>query len=122
MRKSIGNLYFSSIVQTLDDGFVTVGITYPVYDGLAWIVKINVSGDLQGEILIEPIEGINNFATSIVEANDGSYVFTGSKDSGNVWVVKIDQEVIPEFPLWTLLPIILIASLMILIAKKKIGG
>ncbi len=30
--------------------------------------------------------------------------------------------IIPEFPSWTLLPILLITSLMIILAKKKIGG
>ena len=60
-----------------------VGVTFPAYDGLAWIVKLDEDGLLEGEVTFSPDTGINNRAYSIVETSDGKHVFTGSVNPEN---------------------------------------
>jgi hypothetical protein len=117
--------FFHSVSQTGDGGYVVAGVTYPVYDGLGWVLKIDENGTVEGEVSFPPESGINNRISSIIEADDGNYVFTGSKNApdqeGLLWVAKVaPSAVIPEFPQWVILPLLLTASLFIVICKQKL--
>jgi hypothetical protein len=116
---------FHSAIQVSDGGYVVAGVTYPVYDGLGWVIKVDENGNVEGEVTFPPETGINNRIYSIIEANDGNYVFTGSKNAPNgeglVWLAKIaPSSVIPEFSSWIILPLLLTATLLIMVCKQKL--
>jgi len=116
--------FLESVAQTGDGGYVLAGVTYPVYDGLGWVVKISENGTVEGEVSFPPESGINNGINSIIEADDGNYVFTGFKNApdrkGLLWVAKVaPASVIPEFPSWTILPAFLVATLLAIIFRKR---
>ena len=116
--------FFHSAVQAREGGYVMSGTAYPVYNGLAWILKVDFNGTIVGEIAISPESGINNRALSIVEASDGGFVFAGTKNApdgeGNLWLAKVRAEAIPEIPSWLVLPLFFFAiSLTALVYWKK---
>jgi len=127
---------FSSAVQTRDGGYVVAGATYPIYDGLAWIVKTSASGNMEWNATYEPVKGSNSIANWIIETNDGGYAFTGSKgvgrgytEPGDVWLVKIATTIPEPFPTtWIVAAIVIIAvagaTLLVYFAKfkKTTGG
>ena len=118
--------FFLSASPSSVGGYVVAGVTYPVYDGLAWIVKVDEYGNVEGEITFPPETGINNNANSIIESSDGEYVFTGRQNAnngdGNVWLAKISPSVIPEFPSWIILPFFIVFTLMVVFIKNQMGN
>ena len=118
--------FFHSVSQTSDGGYVEAGDTYPVYNGLGWVLKTSENGTVEGEVSFPPERGINNSINSIIEADDGNYVFTGYKNApdreGLLWVAKVaPATVIPEFPSWIILPLIVAVTLVILVWKQKLN-
>jgi hypothetical protein len=65
-------------------------------------------------------------AYSLVETSDGGYALVGFMwlmMSGDIfiWAVKTDEYgIIPEFPSWTILPLLLAATLTAIIYRKKL--
>ena len=63
-------------------------------------------------------------ASSLVETFDGGYVLAGwTGEIGPVsdfWLVRTDEYGIPEFPSWTILPLLIAATLVVIICKKKL--
>ena len=58
-------------------------------------------------------------ALSLVATSDGGYALAGQK-GGDFWLVKTDEYgVVPEYSSWVLLSIMLAATLVIIIYKKK---
>jgi hypothetical protein len=111
--------FFHSATQASGGGYVIAGVTHPVYDGLGWVLKVDENGTVEGEVSFPPESGINNRIYSIIEADDGNYVFTGSKNAHNgeglVWLAKIaPSAVIPEFsslpPLLVMLVTVLVVA------------
>jgi len=118
--------FFHSVSQTSDGGYVVSGVTYPVYNGLGWVLKVAENGTVEGEVTFPPESGINNRIYSIIETDEGNYVFSGSKNAPNgeglLWVAKISSSiVIPEFPSWTILPLLIVATFSAIIVKKKLN-
>ncbi|MGD2066976.1 MAG: right-handed parallel beta-helix repeat-containing protein, partial [Candidatus Bathyarchaeota archaeon] len=116
--------FLHSVAQTGDGGYVLAGVTYPVYDGLGWVLKISENGTLEGEVSFPPERGINNSINSIIEADDGNYVFTGFKNApdrtGLLWVAKVaPTTVIPEFPQWMPLLIMLVAVIAVAVIYRR---
>jgi len=116
--------FFNSAIQCSDGGYVMAGVTYPSYDGLAWILNVDEEGAVEGEVTFPPETGINNRAFSIIETSDGECIFTGSANAdngeGNVWLVKLAPSVIPEFPSWAILPLLLTATVLAILFKKRL--
>jgi hypothetical protein len=117
--------FLESAAQTVDGGYVLAGVTYPVYNCLGWVLKISENGTLEGEVSFPPERGINNGINSIIEADDGNYVFTGFKNApdrkGLLWVAKIaPASVIPEFPSLTILPLIIAMTLVGVIIRNRL--
>jgi len=65
-------------------------------------------------------------AYSLVETSDGGYALAGGKrsfDTGSddFWLAKTDEHgVIPEFPSWAVLPLLITATLVIMVCKKRL--
>jgi len=117
--------FLHSAAQTDVGGYILAGVTYPIYDGLGWVLKISENGTLEGEASFPPESGINNGINSIIEADDGNYVFTGFKNApdrkGLLWVAKVTPaSVIPEFPSWTILPLLIVVTLIGVTVRNKI--
>ena len=70
--------------------------------------------------------GQSQTAYSIIETSDGGYALAGfiiSSFNGKavIWVAKADmQGEIPEFPSWTILPLLLSATLLITLTKRRL--
>ncbi|MEM2281386.1 MAG: hypothetical protein QXZ68_05295 [Candidatus Bathyarchaeia archaeon] len=70
--------FFISASQTRDGGCIISGferIPGPVLDYTAWIVKVDANGNVEWDFKYKP-EGRNSKALSILECDDGGYVFT----------------------------------------------
>jgi len=63
---------------------------------------------------------------SVIETSDGGYAIAGDifawfLGDGLIWVLKTDDYgVIPEFPSWAILPLLLVATLVVIICKKRL--
>ena len=93
--------FLHSAVQTKVGGFVACGTAHPVYEGVAWIVKIDSTGKEVWNTTASPFSGHNSHANSIIEVSDGVYVFTGAIESisnpsySDVWLVKVSNSILP---------------------------
>jgi hypothetical protein len=67
-------------------------------------------------------------AQSVVETSDGGYALAGYSDNdgygfySDFWLVKTDANGIPEFPSWTIMPLLLIATLAAIFYKRRLFG
>jgi len=64
-------------------------------------------------------------AHSLVETSDGGFALAGYTSSigtggADFWLIKTDACGIPEFPSWTILPLLLTATLVIIIWKQRL--
>jgi len=65
-------------------------------------------------------------AYSLVETFDGGFALVGETESfgsgfSDSWLVKTDEYgIIPEFPSWIILPLVIIATLVAIIYKKRL--
>jgi hypothetical protein len=88
------------------------------------ITKIDDDGNVENEAVFPPEISINNNLFSIVEVEDGTYVVSGTKNAeskvGNVWIAKIGKSEVPEFSLWTILSLFLIATMSMIVIRNKL--
>jgi hypothetical protein len=123
-----------SIVETLDGGFALAGYTkssvgYGNED--FWLVKTDSLGNLEWERFYGSPD--HEIAYSLIEKSVGGYVLAGfiedwelndqgyhEKIEQNFWVVKTNTQGIPEFPSWIILPLLLMATLVVTIARNKL--
>ena len=103
-----------SLIETSDGGFAVVGNTR--------LVKSDTNGNLEWSRTYD--EGAPN---SLVETSSRGYVLAGDIISSNTghsdfWLAKTDEYgVIPEFPLWTPLLIMLVAVAVLgVIYRRKL--
>lgn len=115
-----GDSEASSLIQTIDGGYVLAGSTtaYGLGGEDAWLVKIDSSGNLvwthtyggtgmlpnfYGNLTGSPIAGSNgtadDYAYSVIQTSDGGLAFVGASSTvpppniaiTSVWLVKTDQ-------------------------------
>jgi hypothetical protein len=132
--KTFGGKYSDwghSIISTFDGGFAIVGQTESFGFGpLAsvntydfWLIKTDSDGNIEWSRTYGGEE--NDIANSVIQTLDGGYAIVGNTlsfgaGSYDFWLVKTDNQGIPEFPSWTILPIFLVATLSVLIIKKRL--
>ena len=67
----------------------------------------------------------DDISSSLVEISDGRYAIAGytylfGAGNSDAWLIKTDEQgVIPEFPIWIILPLFLFITLCAVAAKKK---
>lgn len=115
-----------SIIQTSDGGYAIAGITYSFGSGASdfWVVKTDSTGNVQWS---QTYGGPNyDFPCSIVQTSEGGYAIAGYTNSYGAggydfWLIKTDENgVIPEFSLVTILPTLMMFTILtIALAKKR---
>lgn len=117
-----------SLVETSDGGFALAGDTGQyifaiVGDADFWLVKTDASGNVEWNQTYGGAE--YEWANCVVESSDGGFAIAGYTESFGAggydcWLVKTDEYgVVPEYSSWVLLSIILVATFVIVIYKKK---
>jgi len=115
----------SSLVQTSDGGYGLAGGTRSLGFGNSdvWLVKTDGLGNMEwnrtygGEV--------NDCANSLVETSDGGFALAGGTESFgaggyDVWFIRTNEQGIPEFPSWNILPLLFVAALTVIICKKRL--
>jgi hypothetical protein len=70
--------FFDSVMPTRDCGYVVSGVKF-LYEGSAWILKTDSFGNEEWSITYEPVASSNSRAFSVIQVNDGGFVFCGEK-------------------------------------------
>mgnify|MGYP005620933217 CR=1 FL=1 len=118
-----------SLVETSDGGYALAGYTRKgqlnsgVTEG--WLVKTDASGN---ELWSQTYGGTgNHYIYSLVETSDGAFAMAGYishpyPDPPELLLIKTDKYGnIPEFPSWTIIPLVLIATVALLFFKKRLS-
>jgi hypothetical protein len=113
-----------SLVETSDGGYALAGETKssPAGDFDFWLVKTDVSGNMEWN---RTYGGANyDFANSVVQTSDGGYAIAGNTLSFGAgdydfWLIKTNEQGVPEFPSWIILPLLIMATLTIILIKKR---
>lgn len=87
----------TSIIQTMDSGFLIVGIRNnenTEHKAVPWILKLDKSKNIQWEKVID-FPGFSG-ANSVIETEDGKYVLCGysyvvEEDAANFLIIKVDN-------------------------------
>jgi hypothetical protein len=118
-----------SLVVTSDGGYALAGYTTEgqlntgVTEG--WLVKTDASGN---KIWSQTYGGTaDQYIHSLVETSDEAFALAGYKsypypDPPELWLIKTDKYGnIPEFPSWTIIPLVLIATFAVSLFKKRLS-
>jgi hypothetical protein len=120
------NDYGHSVIKTSDGGYAIAGWTASFgAEGVDfWLVKTDLSGNFEWNQTFE--EKGYEIPFSVVETSDGGYAIAGYTglsitDPLDLWLVKTDEfGVVPEYSSWLLPSILLLATLVIVVYKKKL--
>jgi hypothetical protein len=112
-----------SLIQTSDGGYALVGYTrsFGAGEDDFWLIKTDEEGNMQWNRTYGG-KG-SDIASSLIETSDGGYAIAGytlSFGAGgyDFWLVKTNEQGIPEFPLWTPLWIMLVSITVITIVYR----
>jgi len=105
----------SSLVDTSDGGYILAGGSL--------LVKTDGAGNMEWNRTYGGI--FHESVSALIATSDGGYAIAGSIDSFDAggedfWLVKTDQYGVPEFSSWVLPPLLLVATLVIVIYKKRL--
>lgn len=117
-----------AMIQTSDGGyalscFIAKTLGNEIDSGF-WLFKVDSSGNMEWNQK-HWREGLNH-PYSLVQTADGGYALAGQTASfgageGDAWLIKTDEYgIVPEFPSWTILPLVVATTLIALYLKKKI--
>ena len=123
-----------SLVATSDGGYAIAGswdceewynldTGEEVSHGTFWLIKTDALGNMEWNQTYGEPEHI--WARSLVATSDGGYAIAGSRRSFSTggydfWLVKTDEYgIVPEYSSWLLPSLLLTATLVIVIYKKK---
>jgi hypothetical protein len=112
-----------SLIQTFDEGYAFAG-SYRNKDTFldAWLIKT----DLNGNIEINQNYSLKDRQeiSSLIQTSDSGFALAGrmaslDDDNSDFWMLRTDEQGIPEFPSWIILPIVFSISFISIIIKKK---
>jgi hypothetical protein len=116
--------YAISLVATSDSGFVIAGKTqFKAGVNDIWVVKTDMYGNMEWNQTYGGTD--EDSCGSVIATSDGGYAIAGGTRSfgaGNwdFWLVKTDEYgIVPEYSSWLLTSLLLTATLVIVIYKKK---
>jgi len=123
-NRTYENLYsFHSAIQSKDGGYLFAGTTY--YGNVSSLVKTDSLGNIEWNATYSGLDQAG--ISSVLQADDRGYVFTGwtcpyNSSERNIWLVKTDEYgIIPEFPSWTpMLLILAVLAVVLTIYKRKL--
>jgi hypothetical protein len=113
-NKTYGSGSAYSVVQTSDGGYAIAG---------SMLVKTDSEGSIQWS---QPYE--YGSPRCVVQTSDGGYALAGTQmviaddapTGSYAWIIKTDSEGnIPEFPSWTIVPLVVATTLIAIYFKKK---
>jgi len=121
-NRTVESLYvLNSAVHSIDGGYLFAGTTYS--RNASSIVRTDIQGNIQW---IEKYFGLGQAGiSSVLQSDDGGCVFTGwtcpaDSPKRNIWLVKTDEHVvIPEFPSWIPLLVILVVVVTVTIIHRR---
>ncbi|MGD0027954.1 MAG: hypothetical protein ABSC91_03335 [Candidatus Bathyarchaeia archaeon] len=114
-----------SVIQTSDGGYVLAGYTesYGVGGSADFgLVKTSVDGS---ELWSHTFGGpLTDIAYCVIQTSDGGYALAGYTESygagsADMWLVKTDETGVPEFSSFSILLLLLVASMFAMVLKKK---
>jgi len=120
-----------SLIVTSDGGFALVGESNSFgaggYD--FWLVKTDGSGNIEWSRTYGGPEW--DSAESLVQTSDGGYVLAGFTHSfglvgsdlylrSDIWLVRTNEQGIPEFPSSIILPLLIAITLVAVIYRKRL--
>ncbi|MCW4016745.1 MAG: hypothetical protein NWF06_10280 [Candidatus Bathyarchaeota archaeon] len=112
-----------SLAQTADGGFALAGYTHPDLADLL-LVKTDNLGNMEWNQTYQgqAVSGL----PSLIQTTDGGFALAGTKgfwsaSTDDFWLIKTDEYgVVPEFPSWTILPLLVTATVAAVIWKHKL--
>jgi len=112
----------SSLVVTSDGGYALAGRTFSVYSDF-WLVKTDEFGDMEWNQTYGETDW--EYCHSLVATSDGGYAIAGSTSSfgagySDFWLIKTDEYGVAPEATWVIIPLLVTATLAILISKKKL--
>jgi hypothetical protein len=117
--------FANSLVVASDGGYAIAGNAVSPDPGLvsAWFVKTDANGVMEWNRTY----GAAGFdeACSVITTSDGGYAIVGSTSSfgaggADFWLIKTDETgVVPEYSTWLVPTIVLTATALIIINKKR---
>jgi hypothetical protein len=123
--KQEGNDYAEALVESSNGGYVLVGIKNFVNsflltweEGSFFLIKTDSAGNMEWNMTYGGDSVA--WAKSVVATSDGGYAIAGEKN-GDFWLVKTDEYgVVPEFPSWIIIPLVLTITLFSVVVKRKL--
>jgi hypothetical protein len=114
-----------SVVETSDGGYALAGETKPspAGDFDFWFVKTDTLGNEEWNRTYGGAK--EDFANSVVQTSDGGYAMAGNTLSFGAgdydfWLIKTNEQGVPEFPSWIILPLLVVLTLVVTIARNKL--
>jgi len=114
-----------ALVGTSDGGYALAGgigsFSIDEYD--VWLVKTDGSGNMEWNHTYGGAKG--DIAYSLVEASDGGYAIAGSTRTfgagdEDFWLIKTNEQGVPEFPLWAPLLVMLVVVMAVAVIYRRI--
>jgi hypothetical protein len=116
------------LIETFDGGYALAGGTgsFSIDEYDVWLVKTDANGNMEWNRTYGGEKG--DIAYSLVESSNGGYVIAGSTRSfgagdEDFWLIKTNEQGVPEFPSWSILvfglSIVLILSIILRQRIKK---
>jgi len=117
-----GNLVYS-LVETVDGGFALAGNTNIEGEGQNyWLIKTDNHGNVQWNYTY----GQSDYETpyALIQTTDSGFVLAGDtigSGSQDIWLIKTNEQGIPEFPTWAIIPVFMVVTFSSIIVYRKLA-